>query len=384
MNQSMSTTCGRSSGDERPDEQHVAEPEERARDAVAVDERGVDGQHRGHVAAAGPDRAHPREVEELAVLVHDVGTEVVEDLEQPAEVARAHRDRDVVVEREAGLRRREARQPHDPVAVSDLVGRGVAVCGGDDEHLVTQLGEVLREAFGEVDAPARPGHEEVVDHRDAHDVAYAFPGPCDASSSSCTPNVLGAEAPGEVELVLLVADVRDLRSGRAPRPLGGTGQSPPRRPRSRSSARRACAGRRRGEPATRSSGQRSRKVSTAASSLLVSTAMAGAEPSASITDDRGDAVRAASISARATVVPALHVGIFPELLDAGDRELLAQRLPRDARGWPGCRRSRRPRPRRACASCRSVEPGEAVDLVAGNQHVAHVDHADPVEVGREG
>ena len=160
---------------ERAHGELVSQPEDCAQRPVAVHERGVDREHGRHLAAARPDRAHPREIEELPVLMQHVGTEVVEDAKEPAQVARPERHGDVVVERQAGPGRRPARQPHNAVSVTDLVGGRVLVRGGDDQHLVAALGEMLREALGEVDAPARSRHEEVVDHRDAHEVTNSFP-----------------------------------------------------------------------------------------------------------------------------------------------------------------------------------------------------------------
>ena len=92
-------------------------------------ETSVNGEHRGNPAATGPDRAHPGEVEELAVLVHNVGFEFVEDAKQPPQVLRRGREEDVVVESELRCQC-AARKAHDPEPVALLLGRGVAIRGG--------------------------------------------------------------------------------------------------------------------------------------------------------------------------------------------------------------------------------------------------------------
>ena len=126
----------------------------------------VHGQDAGYVAAACPQRAHPREVEELAVLVDDVGPEVVEDLEQAPAVLRRRGEQQVVVERE--LRgQRGARQPNDAEAVALLFVGSTPVRGGEQQHLVARGRDLLGEGVAHVGAAA-PRREEAVHHRHPH------------------------------------------------------------------------------------------------------------------------------------------------------------------------------------------------------------------------
>src|SRR5712692_268085 len=103
--------------------------------------------------------------------MHDVRTEVVEQPEQPAQVPRRQRHRDLVIHAETRRWWRPARQAHYPISVSPLFARGASIRGGDHEYVVAKLGELAGQARGVVRAAARTWQEKVVRHHDAHDSA---------------------------------------------------------------------------------------------------------------------------------------------------------------------------------------------------------------------
>ena len=158
---------GMTKSHEGPDDQLVGDAHGRRVQTERALETGVNREHRRDVPPAGPDRAQPGQVEELTVLVHDVGFEVVEQAKQTPCVLRRGRERDVVVERDLGSDR-QARQAHDPQPVAIFLGRSVPIAGGHDEHFVSRRGDVPRQRLAHMSASARARRKEGVDHRRPH------------------------------------------------------------------------------------------------------------------------------------------------------------------------------------------------------------------------
>ena len=78
--------------------------DECAKKWIGVHQRGVDGQHTRHSASPCNPRGHERQVEELAVLMHHVGTGLVEDpLHTPHDTWAEH-ERQCVVEGQVAWR----------------------------------------------------------------------------------------------------------------------------------------------------------------------------------------------------------------------------------------------------------------------------------------
>ena len=92
---------------------------------VGVHQRGVNGQHTRHLATPRDPGGEEREIEELTVLVNDVGANLVEQSLQSSDRSRTDHERQRVVERQVAGRIGPRPKSHD-VDTVDILGRSGA------------------------------------------------------------------------------------------------------------------------------------------------------------------------------------------------------------------------------------------------------------------
>ena len=135
---------------------------------IGVHQWSVNGENPRNPSTPGDPRRQEREVEELTVLMHDLGSDVVEQSGQVSDRARPDDERQRIVERQVAGTNRSCPKPHDVNTMHVLrVGR-VGDRGRHDPHVVPLPRILPSDVAREVGAAGRPRRKEAVDDEDSH------------------------------------------------------------------------------------------------------------------------------------------------------------------------------------------------------------------------
>jgi hypothetical protein len=151
------------------DEDGVREPIDEVVDCVRAIETRMNTKKRRNATTFCPHSCHPREVEELTMLMNDIGAEVVKGSVYEPLIPWRHRECDVKIRSEPIFWQGPGRNSGDPEIVSLLVRWTVTVTSSYHKDFMTRRRILGGEMISEMGTAARTRRKEIVYDSDLHE-----------------------------------------------------------------------------------------------------------------------------------------------------------------------------------------------------------------------